>query len=810
MVLRMNRQANNTNLTPNSTINTDKIEWVCVSWFNKTSNAVANKTCRFLGIAVAALAAVFTFIPSLAVDLGYAIKRLYDRKINTPPTPIQNFMPSNDSEHAALPDPSTLGTTHLSYVIPDSSDLGSTYHSVESQYSSGLSYKSCSSSSMIGHTSLGATETTRSSATNQSVLPETASASFIVGGSGSAKNTLADQIIESKQVESCKQHVIEETMLDSGVLELSPQEAARHFLNTIDNLAKKHNLSIERVIDCEKIKTRGNLYFKDDPITTKQNVKEIFVDFILFMEGMLKDQQFNFSDDVDKYCHKKTITNKRVNEIDKLLSEIFTQQEISPSKKGFFDTPYYSLRELLSDYLLKNYTDSADRRYKMIGREVFGFFEEILFGNGFFSEFVHSMRFIDSHKQELIEAFGKFRFIDNKCRNLITSILRSNKKLRMDFNQSVMEPEFNKHWPETLNDMFVEKPDSAGPVTALDHYVNLKFGEELEYNFNSEKCGGMTSCVWEFEEHMQKLGANKISSSGLTFDGHFHVIPFIDSYKWFEMNCTPYHDGEAGAENCLKKVFESVDEMISLGYINQSSGHKHVDALSATRGNPAVLLELQREIESNPYLIRAFGNNDKIVKDDESQWYKLFSDYSDMKELAIKRMNSMITSYNEKSAESNHDEVNSYWLTDSEKLDKLKQFSEIYSNYVQMSILQQIYGNVGDVFTNKFMAIGLLHIPGTVAVDPYSTIEFRFFRCPENMEELKLINQFLTAWFEYIHNRRIKGEPIQCVPDDVKASKDYTAEEVRDHTAQYLQKLGLNPDDYHSFLNKVSEEMPET
>ena len=780
----MNGQTGNTSLMPNTPINNDKIELTCVSWFKKISNAVGNKTCRFLGVTVGASAAVFTFIPSLAADLGYAIKRLYDRKINTPPTLTQNFTPSNNSEQAALHDPSTLGTTDL---IPDP-DLGSTYHTVVSQSSTMLPDKSLSTIPGIDHTSLESTETTRSSATkqierhNQSVSP---------------------------QVKSCEQHKIEETMLDSDAVELSPQEAAKHFLNTINNLAKKHNLSIERVIEYKKIKS-NIIRFNNTPTTTKQNVKEIFVDFILFMEGILKDQQFNFSDNVDKYHHKKTITNKRVNEIDKLLSEIFTQQEISLSKNQFLDNPNYYLRELLSDYLFKNYKDLADPRYKIIGRQAFDFFEKILFGNGFFSEFDHLMKFIDSHKQELIEAYAKPGLNIYRCRNLITHILRSNNKLRMDFNQSVMEPEFNKHWLETLNNMFVEKPDPVGQVTALDHYVNPKFGEELEYDINPDECGGKRACVWKFEELMQKLGANKINNSGLTFDGHFHVIPFLDSCKWFEMNCTPYHDGEAGAENCLEKVFEAVNEMINLGYINQSSGHKHVDVLSATRGNPAVLLELQREIESNPYLIRAFGNNDKIVKDDESQWYKLFSDYSDMKELAIERMNLMITSYNEKSAESNHEEVNSYWLTDSEKLDKLKQFSEIYSNYVQMSPLQQMYGGEGDVFSNKFMAIGLLHIPGTEAVDPYSTIEFRFFRCPESMQELKLINQFLKAWFEYIHKRRINGEPIPCVRDDVKASKDYTAEEVRDHTAQYLQKLGLNPDDYHSFLNRVSEEMPET
>ena len=619
--------------------------------------------------------------------------------------------------------------------------------------------------------------------------------------------------LASPQLESCEHYKIEETMLDSDALELSPQEAAEHFLNTINNLAKIHNLSIERVIGYKKTKYSGYLYISQKCITTKQNVKEIFVDFILFMEGLLKDQKFNYCDNFDKYSHKQTITNKRVNEIDELLKEIFTHRKIELSHRQFLDNPFYYLQDLLPDYLYKNYVDLDDTHYKSIGREAFDFFEKILFGNGFFSEFDHLMKFIDGYKQEFIDTMEELDSESYQCRNYIIATLRSNEKLRMTFNQSIMKPEFNRHWLEALNDMFVEKPDSVGQVTPLDHTVKLKFGEELEYDldFKRKIQNGAYSYIKQFAVHMQNLGANWTHyHTKLTFDGNFHVTPFIDSGRWFEMNCTPYHDGEAGADYCLEKVFESVNAMIAHGLLDQSSGHKHVDALSATRGNPAVLLELQREIESNPYLTRAFGNNDKIVKRDESQWYKLFSDYSDMKELAIERINWMIASYNKKSADSNHEELNSYWLTDSEKLDKLKQFSEIYSQFVQMAPLQQMYGGVGNVAVDKFMAICLLHIPGTEAVESYSTIEFRFFRCPESMQELKLINQFLKAWFEYIHNRRIRSEPIQYVPDDVKASKDYTAKEVRHHTVQYLRKLGLNPDDYHSFLSKVSEEVAES
>ncbi len=80
--------------TQNTPQDAQKSEWTCVSWFNKISDAVANKTCHFFGRAVAAVVSVVAFIPSLAVDLGYAVKSLYDRKIAKSQTPVQNQMPA--------------------------------------------------------------------------------------------------------------------------------------------------------------------------------------------------------------------------------------------------------------------------------------------------------------------------------------------------------------------------------------------------------------------------------------------------------------------------------------------------------------------------------------------------------------------------------------------------------------------------------------------------------------------------------------------------------------------------------------------
>ena len=144
----------------------------------------------------------------------------------------------------------------------------------------------------------------------------------------------------------------------------------------------------------------------------------------------------------------------------------------------------------------------------MVGREVFNFFERFLFGDGCFSELNHFMRFLVSHKQEIIDEDRKDFLAFTKCRSHIISAMRSNNKLRMAFNEGVMGSQFSKHWLNTLNDMFVKKPDSVGQITSLENRVNLKFGEELEYNLISEveessRPGG--GYVRIFEDHMKKI-----------------------------------------------------------------------------------------------------------------------------------------------------------------------------------------------------------------------------------------------------------------------------------------------------------------
>ena len=69
---------------------TQKNRWTCVNWYNTVFDMAARKTCRIFGHVVAGFVSVFTFIPSLTVDLTHAVINLYDRKISRPETLVQN------------------------------------------------------------------------------------------------------------------------------------------------------------------------------------------------------------------------------------------------------------------------------------------------------------------------------------------------------------------------------------------------------------------------------------------------------------------------------------------------------------------------------------------------------------------------------------------------------------------------------------------------------------------------------------------------------------------------------------------------
>ena len=83
-------------ITASNPQDTQKNGWTCVNWYNTVFEIAARKTSRIFGHVVAGFVSVFTFIPSLTVDLTHAVINLYDRKISRPETPVQNQVSTDD------------------------------------------------------------------------------------------------------------------------------------------------------------------------------------------------------------------------------------------------------------------------------------------------------------------------------------------------------------------------------------------------------------------------------------------------------------------------------------------------------------------------------------------------------------------------------------------------------------------------------------------------------------------------------------------------------------------------------------------
>ena len=556
----------------------------------------------------------------------------------------------------------------------------------------------------------------------------------------------------------------------------------------------------------------------------KDEVISIFIDFILYQEGLVNDRCFTVASSPDRFVAGKTVSKARLEEIQSFLSDIFTERAAESGKIKYEPILRYSLESMLVDYLNKkeNIPDDVTPRilsltqhdfaYRLLLADIFPFFETILAGRGLFSELGFIFDFAVRFRQQIADSIAICGY-----KKLLTTSLRINKSnMREYFNRNVLDVIFFSRCDGIINTMVDDCSLPAESVANPARRLDLKFGEELEYDVadRNVKSASFGRLVDIFASRIREKGMNPYPPIDGTdrarygLDHRFTVTPFYDTDYWFEINCTPYHSDNPFAESCFEKVIEVVDSMRKDELIGYSSGHKHIDALSATQGDTGVLLAMESEIQRNPFLLRAFGNNDRIVQKDEANWYKTFADYNpDTKPFAVKRLNLMIDRYNRKidayCAEKLRDKKNTY----SEKKDRLKQFAHFYSQFVHMTTIQKGLGTFRSGYMEKYMAMTLLHITGASNVNELSTLEFRFFRCPKTVQEIKLINQFLQAWFRYVHQCRKNKIPLESVPVDIKSCKDYTAEQVQVNTINYLKKLGLNPEDYRCFWGEVRDKI---
>ncbi|WP_257276254.1 hypothetical protein [Endozoicomonas sp. SESOKO4] len=605
---------------------------------------------------------------------------------------------------------------------------------------------------------------------------------------------------------------------------LTPLSAAEHLRETLQNLIKTlhyQKITIEKS-DVKKPKNQAEETKEDDKTDEALN---IFIGFILYKEGLQEDRGF-FAREQNRYLPDQTIEAGRVTEICDVLNKIFQEHsEGLKSNKKYFNHYglNYDLSEMLSDYLAETgfipVWKNNDNVSWLLRRELFRFFDIILSHYGKFSELIALFGFIEKHKADFIEiAKNDIGSLNN---NLLTCVLRTDDDLRETFNKSMMTSIFERRYTHVIDSLFAKESEfvESSVYPLISPY--LKFGEEFEYYINSfsdSESEMRDKTLDPLENHLKQkgfeyLGLNKFGRRRYTLNSDFEIISFLDTTRCLEINCKPYHLDDKHAHDCFKKVINSIDFLRNNGVISYSSGHKHVDVLSATDGDPAIIMAIECELQHNPYLLRFFGNEKRIVSDREAQWHKTFGDFEKLKESAIVRMNQMIAHYNTRLMDGDYCSSNLQGMTDEEKMENLKQFTGFYSRFVHMTDFQHMTGKWKDdpyprsyalsAPIEKYMAISLLHINGTAGIDTLPTMEFRFFRCPKTAEEVQLVNEFLQAWFQYVQQCQRDNIPLEPVPADIKASGDYSPEEVRSCSLAYLEKIGLDWRRYLVFLGEA-------
>lgn len=537
---------------------------------------------------------------------------------------------------------------------------------------------------------------------------------------------------------------------------------------------------------------------------------KILINFVLFHEGVVADMPISEGQSY-QYVPVKSISPKRFKELQLCLKSMISEKAARASS---IYSLQLSLSAMMADYLLQQkyshtcsaYQDSqkAYSDYRWILSQIFPFSELILSKRVCFSQHSLLFDFVVRFRQSFLRGYYQ-------SGTDIVSTLRENiiDGIRDKFNDFLSDNFFPQLSSQIIDDMFCDAPSSvAGHEKITEQPIELMFGEELQYDILPHILAGDHEPVTDvFKRRFQERGAKPFKANNLKevygFNESFTVRPFYDSRRCIELNCDPYKLSSHEATYCLDKAIQTLDSMIEDKLIGYNSGHKHVDAMSATQGDSAILLAIDREIQANPYLLRVFGNNERIMCDDKNRWFCTFKDYNPRTdEIARQRLNFLIGEYNKKILTGCPIQTCQN-LTDDEKKSRLEDFASFYSQFVHMTTIQRGLGRISDNSMEKHRAMSLLHITGAKQAEQLGTMEFRFFRCPKSTHELQLINQFMQAWFEFLHQQRRENCPLEPIPADIRSCIDYHPDEVQEKTINYLRKLNLNPEDYSCFWGDV-------
>ncbi|MCL1077697.1 hypothetical protein L2734_05825 [Parashewanella spongiae] len=293
--------------------------------------------------------------------------------------------------------------------------------------------------------------------------------------------------------------------------------------------------------------------------------------------------------------------------------------------------------------------------------------------------------------------------------------------------------------------------------------------DELETTFQKqlkkEKIAHSSQSIDYSEKKSFKLGDWEFA---FFFDGHFlefHTKP----YKFRQQFCIE-QDGEEKLLETSQLVKKIITPLVESEQLTGVSGHKHMDTYNVLAKNPELSLRLLADIEESTWL-------PVVLKRVEDMMFFFFAK-GDKKEFS--ELKKLVAKLNEKI------------------LNKDQRKSLNYKEFVKFVRLLKIYSSFG----MKNIPLNLQHIDDAehsidMNVKPSSTVEFRFFHCPRNAEEIDADTQYILGRLKFLHQQQQLHEPIRYSPLDTKA---YTAESAEKEAAIKAAQAKLTYEQFKKFM----------
>ncbi len=252
----------------------------------------------------------------------------------------------------------------------------------------------------------------------------------------------------------------------------------------------------------------------------------------------------------------------------------------------------------------------------------------------------------------------------------------------------------------------------------------------------------------------------------------------------FEINASPYKIDEQYTVNGKEFSVYDIYELFITSFarkvgLQPSSGHKHIDFHESIGGNPEYLFRLFVSAEQSSFLSHVFKTEDYS---DSSNQYVCQSTESSCK---IRALETMVNSFNK-------------WLS-------LGFTGKSGDHFSVNECFRHFWSGLFSCSTSKYAPIGMRELAplgmkreaelGKPCL-PRNTLEFRFFNCARNGEEVKKINIFLDAWLKHIdHTQKERTYVEEYLPYDPK-SKTMEESKVEEKFRLFLIRIGLDRSEF--------------